>query len=204
MNQRTTNFDEKAATWDEDPRRVTLANDVADTIIREITPTHEMDVLDYGCGSGLVTLRIQPLVKSITGADNSKGMLDVIQKKIDTLKLKNVRTQFIHFEQGEKIEGTFHLILSSMTLHHIPEPAPLLQQFYDLLLPEGCLCIADLDTEDGTFHSDNTGVVQFGFERTSIQSLFEKSGFRDVHGSTAATVVKNDRNYSVFLISGKK
>ena len=55
-------FDAKAAAWDEDPFKVKLANDISATIMREIAPTKDMNVLDYGCGSGLVTLKIQPLV----------------------------------------------------------------------------------------------------------------------------------------------
>jgi len=64
-------FDKEAAKWDENPGRVKLANEVADSIIREAAPSAGMDALDFGCGTGLVTLRIQPLVGSITGADSS-------------------------------------------------------------------------------------------------------------------------------------
>lgn len=136
-DQNKTDFDEKADTWDEDPQRVKLANDVVDAIITEMKPTREMDALDYGYGSGLVTLRIQPHIKSITGIDSSKVMLEVIQAKVEKQGLKNVRTQIVDFEQGEKAEGMFHLIVSSMTLHHVNEPALLLEQLYDLLFPGG-------------------------------------------------------------------
>jgi len=204
-----TDFDGKAASWDEDSGRLKLANDVADAIISEIQPTLEMDVLDYGCGSGLVTLRIQPHIKSITGIDSSKVMLEVTQAKVEKLGLKNVRTQFVDFEQGGKAEGKFHLIVSSMTLHHVNKPALLLEQLYDLLLPGGYLGIADLDKEDGSFHNDNTGVLHFGFERSNLKRLFEQAGFREVSDVTAATVVKKTegkgmREFPVFLIIGRK
>lgn len=204
-----TDFDEKAATWDEDPRRVRLANDVADAIIREMKPTRDMDALDYGCGSGLVTLRLQPLVKSITGMDSSRAMLEVIQGKVKKQGLKNVRTQFVDFEKGGKAEGKFHLVVSSMTLHHVHEPAGLFKQLYDLLLPGGYLGIADLDKEDGSFHDDNTGVLHFGFERAYLKGLLEKTGLRELRDTTAATVVKENegkgrREFPVFLIIGRK
>ena len=76
-DQKKSIFDVKAATWEEDPFRVKLAYDISDTIIREIAPAKDMNVLDYGCGSGLVTLKLQPFVKSITGMDSSEGMLAV-------------------------------------------------------------------------------------------------------------------------------
>ena len=93
-------FDKEAAAWDENPGRVRLANDVANAIIREVGPSREMDVLDFGCGTGLVTLRLQPLVKSITGADSSKGMLAVLDDKVQKQRLSNVRTRLVDFEKG--------------------------------------------------------------------------------------------------------
>ncbi len=204
-----TDFDEKAATWDANSQRVKLANDVADAIIREMKPTRDMDALDYGCGSGLVTLRIQPHIRNITGIDSSKVMLEVIQAKVEKLGLINVRTQFVDFERGGKAVGMFHLIVSSMTFHHVNEPALLLRQLYDLLLPGGCLGIADLDKEDGSFHNDNTGVLHFGFERAYLKGLFGRTGLREVRDITAATVVKEiegkgRQEFPVFLIIGRK
>ncbi len=208
-SENKTDFDKMAADWDSNPLRVKLANDVADTIIREIRPTQDMDALDYGCGTGLVTLRLEPFVKSVTGADSSSGMLEVIKKKVRDKGLNNVHTQFVDFEHGGKVEGTFHLAVSSMTLHHVQEPAVFLKQLYDLLTPGGIVGVADLDKEDGSFHDDNKGVLHFGFERGSLKALFEKAGFRDLRDVTAAMVVKEvegkaKREYPVFLITGRK
>ena len=202
-------FDERAADWDEEPRRVKLANEVADAIIREINPGKDMNALEYGCGSGLVTLRIQPFIKSITGVDSSKGMLDVLKTKVEKAGIKNIKTLFVDFEQGGKVEGNFNLIFSSMTLHHINEPAQLLKQFYNLLLPGGFLGIADLDKEDGTYHSNNASVHHFGFDRDYLKGLFRQAGFKEVRDVTATTVVKEiaekgKRNFPIFLITGKK
>src|SRR4030065_1087547 len=204
INENKTDFDQKAAAWDENPMRVKLANDVAETIIREIRPTQDMAARAYGGGTGLVTLRLQPFVKSITGVDSSRGMLEVIQGKLENQGLSNVHTQFVDFEQGGKVEGKFHLVVSSMTLHHVKEPAVFLKQLYDLLAPEGYLGIADLDKEDGTFHDDNKGVLHFGFERVHLKGLLEETGFHDLRDVTATTVVKGiggkGGEFSWFLI----
>jgi ubiquinone/menaquinone biosynthesis C-methylase UbiE len=42
-----------------------------------------MDALDSGCGTGLVSLFLLPHVRSVTGADSSPGMLEVLRKKLD-------------------------------------------------------------------------------------------------------------------------
>ncbi len=202
-------FDSRASTWDETTRRINLAHDVADSIIREVNPTMDMDVLDIGCGTGLVTLRIQSLVKSITGIDSSLMMLEVLQQKTTDQKLTNVFTRHMDITKGDPLDGKFCLIISSMTLHHLNQPEEVFRQCYQALLPGGHLAFADLDIEDGSFHEDNTGVQHRGFDREHLKGLLRQAGFSDVHDVTATTVVKDrgeqgKQEYSVFLIIGKK
>ena len=82
ISTKNRNFDHDAANWDQLPRRVKLAQDIAQSMIRELSPTPDMDVLDFGCGTGLLTLALQPFGRSITGVDSSPGLLDVFKTKI--------------------------------------------------------------------------------------------------------------------------
>jgi len=66
------NFDQEASKWDEVPGRVKVATDIAQTMIREVNPDSTMDVLDFGCGTGLLTLALQPLVHSISALTAKK------------------------------------------------------------------------------------------------------------------------------------
>jgi SAM-dependent methyltransferase len=202
-------FNKEAAQWDANPGRVRLANEIADAIIREAAPALSMDVLDFGCGTGLVTLRLQPLVRTIIGVDSSPGMLAVLDGKIKAQGLKNAGTQFVDFDKGGGIEGKFNLLVSSMTLHHVPDTARLFDQWRDLLLSGGLLCFADLDAEDGTFHGDNTGVFHMGFDRDHLKKLLRAAGFHDIHDTTAATMMrevegKGEIPFPVFLIVARK
>jgi 2-polyprenyl-3-methyl-5-hydroxy-6-metoxy-1,4-benzoquinol methylase len=202
-------FDREAAQWDANPGRVKLANEVADAIIRESAPARDMDVLDFGCGTGLVTLRLQPLVRTILGVDSSRGMLGVLEGKIRAQGIPNARTRFVDFEKGGRIEGRFHLLVSSMTLHHVPDTAGLFKQWHELLLPGGLLCCADLDADDGSFHSDDTGVFHAGFDRKHLKKLLLSAGFHDIRDTTATTMIKDvegkgKKEFSVFLIVAKQ
>jgi 2-polyprenyl-3-methyl-5-hydroxy-6-metoxy-1,4-benzoquinol methylase len=202
-------FDKEAAQWDANQGRVKLANEVADAIIREAMPARDMDVLDFGCGTGLVMLRLQPLVRNILGVDSSQGMLGVLEGKIKTQGIANARTLLVDFEKNGRIEGRYHLLVSSMTLHHVPDTARLFKQWHELLLPGGLLCFADLDAEDGSFHGDNTGVFHQGFDRRHLKKLLLSAGFHDVRDTTATTMIKDvegkgKKEFSVFLILAKK
>ena len=209
MRTERRDFDREAAAWDENPARVKLANEVADAILQQIVLTADMDVLDFGCGTGLLTLRLQPLARSVTGADSSQRMLDVLKAKAAKQHIANMRTQYLDFEKGDVPAGDYDLIASSMTLHHVQEIRPLFDQFHKLTRLGGYLCIADLDSENGRFHDDNTGVFHFGFDREALRKVFVEAGFGNVRDMTAAEVVKPTltgeiRRFPVFLMTGRK
>lgn len=198
----TRDFDAAAPTWDEAPRRVQLARDVAAAMLRAIPFRSDMNVLDYGCGTGLVTLHLRPHVARITGADTSRGMLDVLAGKVRDLGLDGVETHLL--DSATPWPGRFHAVVSSMTLHHVEHLEPLFQAFHDHLEPGGYVALADLDTEDGTFHENPAGVFHQGFERPLVLDLLVRAGFVEASASTAATVPKGDHAYSVFLACARR
>jgi ubiquinone/menaquinone biosynthesis C-methylase UbiE len=198
-----------AATWDEKPARVKMAGDVGDAIAKQIDFTPDMDIMDFGCGTGLISLRFHSQVRTITGFDSSQGMLDVFNQKAAQAGWDNVRGVLVDLDQGDQLEGQYDVILSSMTMHHIRDIKSLLEQFYRILNPDGYLCIADLDREDGTFHEDKTGIFHFGFDRGNLRQIFTAVGFEDVQVADAAEMFKESadgemRRFSIFSISGRK
>lgn len=209
MNVAKRDFDKEAIFWDKHPRKVKLAKDIAHSVSNQVALTPEMDIMDFGCGTGLLTIHLQPLVRSITGVDSSRGMIDVFNLKINELKLNNVNTMIIDLEKGDTLTGNYNLVLCSMTLHHIKEVKPLFDQFHKIIAPAGYLCIADLDLHDGQFHDDNTGVFHFGFSRAALSNIFIETGFGNVWHTGAAELVKPDKKgkitrFTIFLMTGQK
>ena len=202
-------FDKHAASWDESAGRVKLAGDIAAAIRESIVLTPDMNVLDFGCGTGLVTLQLASSVRSVTAVDSSQGMLDALKAKVAEQQISNVRTQYVDLDQGHVLEGQYHLVLSSMTFHHIKDIKPVLTQFRTILAPSGSLCLADLDPEEGKFHSDNQGVFHFGLDRAMVRGALLDAGFDHVQDRTAAVMVKprqagGERAFTVFLITAAK
>jgi cyclopropane fatty-acyl-phospholipid synthase-like methyltransferase len=197
-------FDEVAKTWDDEPRRVALAQAVGAEIARQVPLSRDLDVLDFGCGTGLLTLSLQPLVGRVTGADASAGMLEELRKKVRARELANVETVLIDPTTPLRLEGRYDLIVSSMALHHVPEHEPLLARFRDLLRQGGRIALADLDSEDGTFHEDTRGVYHHGLDRGELIAFLGRAGFDSLAATTAAVTRKEDREYPVFLVTGRK
>lgn len=209
MEQEKRDFDAGAASWDENPGRVKLAADVAGAISQAIPLTGDMDVLEFGCGTGLLTLRLAPLVRSVTGVDSSRGMLDVLEKKIREQDGSKVQALHLDVENGDALTGTYHLVMSSMTLHHIKDIPALLQKLSRVTAPGGNLCIADLDLDDGKFHESGTGVFHNGFDRSRLRNALQEAGFEELRDMTAAGVVKfvvgeGMTVFTIFLVTGRK
>ena len=210
MNMENRDFNKDAATWDENPGRVKMANNIANAILGAISLNSNMNVLDFGCGTGLLTLRLQPLVGFIKAVDSSAGMLEVLNQKIDSQNIANIVTQQLDIEHGDILEGTYDLIVSSMTLHHVRETKPLLDQFSKTAAQGGYICIADLDPDFGLFHGEgnNEGVFHFGFDRDTIRRTLQEAGFDNIEFQTAAEIVRfvpgGMRPFTIFLVTGQK
>ena len=155
--------------------------------------------MDFGCGTGLVTLRLAPYLRSILAVDSSRGMLDRLDSKIQAAGVQNVRTIMAEQLLDEPSSARFNLITSAMTLHHIQDIVPLLYSFHAQLHPGGHVALADLEAEDGTFHEDPTGVFHNGFSRERLAELLRLAGFSSISVCGVTEIPKGDRRFSVLL-----
>ena len=203
-----TNFDERAKDWDSDPKKVNRAFEVADAIRKAVPLTHQMHAFEYGCGTGLLSFALKDEFEHITLADTSQGMLDVLKEKIAASGVTNMQPLHLDLTTEPAPAEKFHITYSLLTLHHIQNTEDILKKFHELLLPNGFLIIADLDKEDGSFHTDGTVDVHKGFAHTKLQEQVEKAGFEDVRFSIAHIIKKEidgkKKEFPVFLMAAKK
>lgn len=203
-----TNFDERAKDWDSDPDKVKRAHAVADAIRQAIPLSKEMRALEYGCGTGLVSFALQPHLGQITLADTSQGMLDVLCEKIASADVKNMQPVRLDLLSDPLPDTQYDLTYSLLTLHHIHDVNKMLARFRDVLVPGGHLLVADLDKEDGSFHTDGSTDVHLGFDRAELQKTVEEAGFGNVQFSTPYEIKKKigneEKTFPVFLLSAQK
>jgi ubiquinone/menaquinone biosynthesis C-methylase UbiE len=203
-----TNFDERAKDWDSDPKKVERARMVAKAVRRSIPLSNDMKALEYGCGTGLLSFALQPDLGSITLADTSQGMLDVLSEKIASAGVTNMHPIRLDLSSDPLPKGRYHITYSLMTLHHVHDARGILGKFYDLLESNGYLLVADLDKEDGSFHTDGTTDVHKGFDRSELQKWVEAVGFGNVRFSTVYEIKKvvdgKEKMFPVFLMTAQK
>jgi SAM-dependent methyltransferase len=135
-------------------------------------------------------------------------MLDVLKEKIASAGATSMHPVRLDLAIDSLPTDRFDLTYSLLTLHHIPDVQNILTKFHDLLLPNGYLLVADLDKEDGSFHTDGSTDVHLGFERMELQKMVEDAGFGNVAFSTAYEIKKRIGNkekvFPVFLMIAQK
>lgn len=194
-------FKEKAQVWDSGSIRVNGAKVIADAIREAFDLNNDMEILDFGVGTGLLGFDVATSVKQVYGVDISSEMISKLKEKnSDELNIISFTQDIIN----EPLEQTFDGLISSMTLHHIENLKNFFDTIYKNIEDGGFIAIADLETEDGTFHSDNTGVFHFGFNKDSLVKIVKESGFKNVEFNNINTIKKPQRDFEVFLLSATR
>ncbi len=204
-NNTPEHFNELARTWDDDPMKTARAAAVAAGICAQL-PLHDgLNGLEYGCGTGLLSFALQTQLQQITLADNSPGMLAVLADKISACAIGNMRPIQLDLTSDPLPQERYDVIYSLMTFHHIPDTDKILRDLHHLLADGGHLCIADLDSEDGSFHGPDFSGHQ-GFNREALAQQANAAGFIKVNFSSVFTISKGTpaRDFPVFLMLAQK
>jgi predicted TPR repeat methyltransferase len=194
----TNSFDDKAATWDDDPAKVERARAVAAAIRAAVPLASTERLLEYGAGTGLVTEALRDAIGPVTLVDTSAGMLDVMRAKVEAGTIPDARIWDLDLVSGSVPDERFDLVVTVMTLHHIDDLRPVLAAFRDLLDQGGHLCIADLEAEDGSFHTDDFHGHN-GFERADLEAQLTQAGFTDIAFRDCYRIDRGGVDYLVFL-----
>jgi SAM-dependent methyltransferase len=202
-------FDARAAAWDANPMRRKLSASIVSAMDAAGVFKDVRTALDFGCGTGLLTLQLAERAEAVTGLDTSPAMLAELATKISRAELANVDTLLVDLGRGDPLPATYDLIASAMALHHVADLLPVLTRLFAAANRGGKLALADLDSEGGLFHDDNAGVHHFGFDRIDLADMLAGIGWSDIDAKTAATIDKLGKNgethpFTVFLMTARK
>ncbi|MDH4943571.1 class I SAM-dependent methyltransferase [Sulfurimonas sp. C5] len=193
-------FDKKAKDWDKGDIQVQGAKTIAEAIEKNFELSDDMVLMDFGVGTGLLGFEIAKKVQKVYGVDTSRGMLEKLKEKnTPELNIEAIHQDIVATPLDMKFDG----LISSMTLHHVENLEKFFTTIKNNLNKNGFLAIADLESEDGTFHSDNEGVHHFGFDKEELCKIVENCGFKNVSFENINTIKKPHREFGVFLLSAE-
>jgi len=197
-------FDIKAAEWDNNPMHRERSEAITNGITDSIPLNKEMKVLEFGAGTGITSFLIKDRVKEITLMDNSSEMVKVMNEKIRASHATNLKAVNFNLELSDYDVKKFDLVITQMVLHHLNDIGLIISRFRKLLNPGGKLAIADLYTEDGSFHGPGfTG--HKGFDIEELSGLLGKHGFISITSGKCYVINRKisdeeTKKFDVFLM----
>jgi len=138
MNKSEKFWDRSAAKFDQAEKKDEQTNIIIIERTRKYLQTSDT-VLDFGCGTGLISNEIANNVKLIQAIDISSKMIEIAKNKADKRKIQNIA--FSHstiFDERYK-SGSFDVILAFYILHLLDDNQKTIQRIYDLLKPGGLI-----------------------------------------------------------------
>lgn len=99
-------------------------------------------VLDYGCGTGTITLQIARNANKVYGVDISEGMLRRAQQNLKNQNIDNATFMKITTLNEMFRDNSFQVIAILNVVQYIENRKRIFNQFYHLLKPQGKLIIA--------------------------------------------------------------
>lgn len=201
-------FDKEARNWDNNPEKVSRARIFAKEILAFIKPDKKMKAMEFGSGTGLLSEQVKDHFQSISLVDTSEGMIEVLKEKILEKNLSNFHPYLTDLTKEEFHQKDLDVIYTSMTLHHIHDTDQILKVFHSLLNDKGFLCVADLEKEDGTFHSDKNFDGHKGFDKDELNEVLKRNKFKMVYYSQPVTLKRekegNIKEFPLFLMIAQK
>ncbi|MGD8455482.1 MAG: class I SAM-dependent methyltransferase [Anaerolineales bacterium] len=137
------------AIWDKqasgyDNRVLKMYKDTYDLSIQKVLSILSPDrqLLDIGCGTGIISLGIAPYVDKVVATDISPQMVSMAKNKAESSSITNVDFQVYDGYAVPYDDESFDVVLLFNTLHVVKEPDALLREAHRLLKPGGHLVTA--------------------------------------------------------------
>ncbi|MEQ8823166.1 MAG: class I SAM-dependent methyltransferase [Filomicrobium sp.] len=110
----------------------------------------DMNVLEFGCGTGSTSLVHAPFVKHIDAVDISSKMIEIAKGKAAAGNVTNVRFSQSGIEELDAADGSYDAMLGLSVLHLLEDPQAAISKVHRLLKPGGVFvsstaCLADMN-----------------------------------------------------------
>ncbi|MDN3611371.1 class I SAM-dependent DNA methyltransferase [Vibrio ostreicida] len=126
-------WDAYAAEWENEPIAVQYAHQAFESL-QKIVDVRGKHVLDFGCGTGLLSQILSPLVKDIVALDSSEAMIE----QLDLKELSNVEPVVDLLTRGlvaihPAFRHQFDLVVASSVCSFLPNYSDTADVIYSLL-----------------------------------------------------------------------
>jgi len=137
-------------------------------------------VIELGPGEGLFLKPLSQVFKNVIALDNSENMLNKAQIFAKTEALTNIQFYLGDTQDFKNQQQKVEALVMNMVLHHVPTPAQIFNDVFDILKPEGVFVVCDLSHHNQEWSKENCGDLWLGFEAQELTTWAERAGFKEV------------------------
>ena len=140
-------WDDRAVGWDANKDVRVFAEKAFESLCTKIAPLMpnlaDVRILDFGCGTGLLSEKLAPLCGHIVAVDASARMIEVLRRKVNDQGIENITPlqTVINAEavrQRPELTDKFDLIVASSVCSFLPDYEATLLDFSLMMKPGGC------------------------------------------------------------------
>ncbi len=177
-----------------------LPRDVAQ-MIQKWHPDSQGDVLDLGCGTGLLGVCLGSLEGVLVGVDLSGAMLEQAARH-------QVYSRLHHVNLLDALQATpaelYHVITALDVFIHVGDLEAVIPNAHRILLPNGrfvfsCELHSD-DQADYTLHD----TYRYTHRQDYVQRLLQAAGFKDIAVEDRVLRLQADQPVKGFLVTARK
>ncbi len=109
----------------------------------------DMELFEFGCGTGSTAIALASSVKHIQAIDVSSKMIEIAQGKADAENIENVTFECSSIDELSLPDGSLDVVLGHNVLHLLADKEEAIARVHTMLKPGGVFitstaCIADM------------------------------------------------------------
>jgi ArsR family transcriptional regulator len=173
---------------------------LAETLLRLMPP---LVIADMGAGEGAFALLLAQQAKKVIAVDSSAKMIEVGREQALRHGVENVEYRLGDMEEIPIADVEVDLVFFSQSLHHALHPERAVDEAWRILQPGGRLVILDLVKHRFEEARELYADEWLGFSETEVETMLEKSGFRNVQTSVVHKEAETPQ-FQTLLVVGNK
>lgn len=136
-------MDPSAKFWDRMAQRYSkrpIADEAAYQRKLQVTRDYlrpDMEVLEFGCGTGSTAITHAPYVKHIKAIDISSNMIEIARDKADAKKVDNVTFERSAIDELSVVDQSLDAVLGLNVLHLLEDKDAVISKVHRMLKPGG-------------------------------------------------------------------
>lgn len=163
-----------------------------------------LDVADFGCGTGVLSVALARWAKRVIAIDNSREALRKAKERAAREKIGNIR--FLEEDLHELSLGSAQvdLVVLSQSLHHVSQPSAVLKEAARILRKGGRLVLLELMPHKEAWVRERLGHLHLGFSPEALEGELSAAGFSQLTRETHVKSGAAAGGFRVFLLTGVK